>query len=412
MRSVLRRARAAWRSPPTNCSSNPADAPSRLRIVVSTPTFLPAVGGAELGIHEIYCRLARKHDVTIITPRIRGGERSIDLGDYRGASYRVQHPISSIERVFPEIVIKVMHRSGISYLLALISMRLRRRVDVINFHYIEPHGWALIVVRRLLGTPAVLSLVGRTDVLELLRRPRRLYARLVMACSDAVLPNSAYYARGVSSGRVEVVPYGVDTALFSPSKRDAELRRKLGVPEDGHLLLSVQRLASIKRVDVLISVMPRIVERDPRAILVLVGKGEEEASLRRLAEESGVTENVRFAGYVSSAQLPIYFASADIFVFHSMLETFGIVFAQAMAAGLPIVAASTSCVPDVVHEDNGALVRPFDVSAFSDAVLSLMDDPERRQTLAARNRQRAEDEFDWHLISERYQEILINAAAR
>jgi glycosyltransferase involved in cell wall biosynthesis len=408
MLARLRRARTALAVPAPASTPDAVDTPSRLSIVVSTPTFLPAVGGAELGIHEIFCRLATKYEVTIITPRIRGG--SVDQGDYRDAPYRVRHPISSLERISPEIVVKVLHRTGLSYLAELVRMRFRGRVGVINFHYIEPHGWVLIVMRRLLGTPAVLSLVGRTDVLKLLPWPRRLYARLVMACSDAVLPNSAYYTRGVSSKRVEVIPYGVDTVMFSPHQRSADLRGQLGIQEDQPLLLSVQRLSPVKRVDVLIHVMAKIVQRDRRAVLLLVGQGEEESALRRLADELGLGDNVRFAGYVPSAQLPAYFGSADIFVFHSVLETFGIVFVQAMASGLPIVAANSSCVPDVVHDDNGTLVTPFDISGFSDAVMALINDPARRQTVGRRNRRRAEDEFDWNQIACRYQEVLVTAA--
>lgn len=382
-----------------------------MRIIVSTPTFLPAIGGAELGIHEIYSRLAKRHEVMIVTPQLsQAVDKRYGAQDYSEADYEVHHPLSTLERVCPNVVMKVLHRTSISYLVALAGMRLRRRVDVVNFHYIEPHGTALIVMQRLMGTPTVLSLVGRSDVLHLLRWPRRIYARLVIACSDAALPISAFYLQGTTSKRMEVVPYGVDTTVFSPFRRSATLRSELGISDDQCLLLSVQRLVPIKRVDVLIRTMAKVIERNKDALLVLVGHGEEEDALRHLAAELGLSRNVKFAGYVSSEDLPVYFASADIFVFHSMLETFGIVFAQAMASGLPIVAADTSCVPDVVHPDNGILVEPFDMNAFCDAVVSLASDPTRRQTIRRRNRTRAEHEFDWDLIAAKYEQILLDVA--
>jgi phosphatidylinositol alpha-1,6-mannosyltransferase len=382
----------------------------RLHVIVSTPTFLPTIGGAELGIHEIYSRLAERHRVTILTPRLRPAllERHGAL-DYQRAGYEVRHPLPRLERVCPNLVMRVLHRTSISYLIELVRLRLSGRVDVVNFHYIRSHGIALILLRRLLGVPVVLSLVGRTDVVHLLRWPAQVWANVIVANSDAVLPNSEFYLRGTSGEQVDVVPYGVDTAAFSPHRRSAELRSQLGVDDDQFLMLSVQRLTAVKRVDVLIHAMAKIVERDNSAVLVLVGEGDEGQALRRLVSCVGLNHHVRFTGYVSSEDLPSYFASADIFVFHSLLETFGIVFAQAMASGLPIVAANTSCVPDVVHSDNGILVAPFDTDAFCDAVLSLRHDAELRRTIGKRNRTRAEQEFDWDLIADRYEQVLLAA---
>jgi glycosyltransferase involved in cell wall biosynthesis len=99
-----------------------------------------------------------------------------------------------------------------------------------------------------------------------------------------------------------------------------------------------------------------------------------------------------------------------VFVFHSLLETFGIVFAQAMASALPIVAANTSCVPAVVYPENGELIRPFDVESFADAVLRLARDRDLRRSIGRRNRERAVGEFDWDIIAAAYENVLQRAA--
>ena len=158
--------------------------------------------------------------------------------------------------------------------------------------------------------------------------------------------------------------------------------------------------------------MERLVKQLPEAVLVVAGHGQEAGSLRSLASELRLEDHVKFTGYVPSQNLSDLFAAADLFVFHSMLETFGIVFAEAMASGLPIVAASTLCVPHVVGAANGTLVEPFDTDAFARAILAFASDPARRAEVAKTNRLRAEREFEWDRIANEYEDILYRAARR
>jgi glycosyltransferase involved in cell wall biosynthesis len=381
----------------------------RLRILVSTPSFLPVVGGAELGIHELYTRIGQRHDVTVVTPPPRTKIlEEYGADDYAQLSYRVERLMPMLDRVRPTILMRALRRISLPYLLGLARIARRERVDVVNFHFVRPHGLALVGLRRLFRVPVVLSLVGRSDVLDLLSPPQRLYAKTVIANANEVTAISSYC--GGSDRKQLVIPYGVDTSEFSPDRRSEDLRREFGAGPDDLMLLTVQRLAPIKRVDILLQVMARVVAENPKAILVVGGRGEEESRLRSIARDLAIEENVRFIGFIGSDRLSACFASADVFVFHSLLETFGIVFAQAMASGLPIVAADTSCVPAVVYPQNGELVKPFDVQAFADAVLRLAADHELRRLIGVRNRARAVDEFDWGRIAAAYENVLLRAA--
>jgi glycosyltransferase involved in cell wall biosynthesis len=377
-----------------------------MRIVVSTPTFLPIVGGAELGIHEIYKRLGRKHDVTILTPRPpRQLLDEYGAQDYTSNRYEVRHIFPELDRALSRTAGRVLKRTSLPYATELARIVRHERPDLINFHFIKPHGSALLLMRRLYGVPCVLSLVGRSDVVRLLNPPKRWYAQTVISQADLVLSNSTYYLGSDRGGsRSSVIPYGVDVDEFAPARRNTRLRRDLGLTVEHFLLFSVQRLAPVKRVDLLIRMMAEVISRDPRVVLIIGGKGEEEPHLRQLVADLDLRENVRFAGYIESDRLPEYFASADAFVFHSMMETFGIVFAQAMASGLPIVAANTSCIPDVLSSDNGFLVTPSDISAFADAVLALAGNRELAKQIGARNRARAVRELDWDLVTTRYEQ--------
>jgi glycosyltransferase involved in cell wall biosynthesis len=384
----------------------------RLRILVSTPVFLPLVGGAELGIHEIYDRLGTRHDVTILTPTVREvHKRNYGSSDYGSTNYEVRRLTPALDSLRPAILGRAAKRTFLPYLFELWRYARREHVDVVNFHYLAPHGFALIALRYIGGVPALLSLVGRSDVVSTLSWPMRLHARSVVAASNLVAPVSTFYLRdSYLRSKARVIPYGADTERFAPSERSLTLRHALGIRDGQLMLLTVQRLAPVKRVDVLLHVAAALRGRAQDAVLVIGGQGEERPRLARLADQLGVSEVVRFCGYIPGDQLPAYFGSADLFVFHSLFETFGLVFAQAMAAGLPIVAASSSCVPDVVKADNGILVRPFDVGGFADAVVRLAADPARRAAISERNRQRAVETFDWNRIADQYEQALAELA--
>jgi glycosyltransferase involved in cell wall biosynthesis len=378
-----------------------------MRIVVSTPTFLPLVGGAQLGIHEIYDRVGARHDVTILTPSISRDPRKGYAGedDYTSENYTVRRVMPAITGGAP-LIARGLQRTSLPYAAELLCISRASRPDVINFHFATPQAGALMLAKRGLKVPTVLSLVGRSDVLRLLPAGKRRYVRAAIASADAVIPNSTYYLGGdLVSSRAQVIPYGVDTNEFSPARRTRRFRDELGLDADHFVLFSVQRLARVKRVDQLIHAMADVVPRNPRVVLVLGGKGNEESRLRVLVDQLGLHDNVRFLGYVEHGRLPDCFASSDAFVFHSMVETFGIVFAQAMAAGLPIIAANTSCVPDVLGADNGLLIEPFDRAAFAEAILTLAGRRSLAAEIGSHNRARAMREFDWSSIAARYEAV-------
>jgi glycosyltransferase involved in cell wall biosynthesis len=379
-----------------------------MRILVSTPTFLPIVGGAEMGIHELYHRLGRNHEVTILTPQLpRHVLEHYGSDDYSSDNYQVRYIAPVTDNTLSSLPTRILKRTSLLYTAQLTHLVRRERPDLLNFHFIKPHGSSLVLLRQLYGVPVVLSLVGRSDVLELLSPFKTLYANIVISRSDLILANSSYYlGADCTNPRLRVIPYGVDTTEFSPSRRRTSLRHELGIADDDFMLFTMQRLAPVKRVDALIKMMVEVVRNNPRVVLVIGGKGEEEASLRDLAHDLNLTSNVRFIGYVESDRLPTYFASSDAFVFHSVLETFGVVFAQAMASGLPIVAADTSCISHVLHDTNGFLVPPFDSPAFANAVLALANQRDLASRIGMHNRERAVQEFDWDLIASLYEQAI------
>jgi glycosyltransferase involved in cell wall biosynthesis len=370
-------------------------------VVILTPTFFPLMGGAEIGIHEIADRLGETRPVIVMTPYREGlQEESCHMKHYEVVRYKNKFYDSSHR------ALRIISFLCIPEMVALHRLRKRCEIDVVNIHFLRPFGFLAVYNRLFFATHVVVSLVGRTDVLMRLSKPRRLMARFCLSSADEVVQISAYCTRGYPSiRRIETIPYGTDIEKFDPSRRSERLRLTMGVSKDRYLALTVSRLVYSKRVDVLIEVMKCLADDACPVTLVIVGAGPEEQRLRLRARDLHL-DNVLFAGFMPASQLPILYASADLFLTHSLDETFGVMFAEAMASALPIVAAETSCIPDVVRDHvDGYLVPPFDVRFFSAKIAELVADEDTRRAIGRVARRRALQEFDWNLISRQYEAV-------
>jgi phosphatidylinositol alpha-1,6-mannosyltransferase len=214
---------------------------------------------------------------------------------------------------------------------------------------------------------------------------------------------------------VVVVPPGVDATRFRPLSEDerVEARRHFGIPTSGPLVVSVSRLVPRKGMDVLIEVAASLRARYPELTVAIGGSGRDDGRLRRLIQR--LDSPVVMLGHVADAELPLLTGAADIW---AMLcrdrwlgleqEGFGIVFLEAAAAGIAVVAGRSGGAGDAVLDGVTGLVvdRPGDVVPATVAIRALLDDPSYRARLAAAGRERAVDEFDQSKLALRLSEAL------
>ena len=192
-----------------------------------------------------------------------------------------------------------------------------------------------------------------------------------------------------------VIGNGVDLDLFRPptcaAASDGKPVRCLAVGR----LIERKGLADVLRAW---SLLPR-----GGYTLEIAGGGPQELALRMLATELGLGDEVNFSGPLSREEIATRCRSADMFVLTPYEEAFGNVFAEAIAAGLPVIGSDIGAIPDLVEQvENGILVKPGDAQAIAGAVRELGDDPTRRAQIAARNRARAESILSWDTATDRY----------
>ncbi len=231
----------------------------------------------------------------------------------------------------------------------------------------------------------------------------------VVEAADMLIANTDLEAKQLINlydadpGRVEVVHPGVDLAVFRPIDRD-QVRRELGLPLDAHVLLFAGRIQPLKAPDVLLRAVAALLARDPglrsRVVVPVVGGPsgsglDRPESLAALATELGIDDVVRFVPPVSQPELARWYAAATLVAVPSYNESFGLVAAEAQAAGTPVVAAAVGGLTTVVRDGHsGLLVDGHDADEWARVLGRVLSDPALLERLRDGARAQAR-QFSW-----------------
>ena len=326
--------------------------PKHMRVGFFTEVYHPVVNGIVASLDGLASGLrALHHDVYFFAPRVPGYEET------HGPVCRIPSlplPTSTPYR----LTVPVVSRRNRHAIL--------NRLDVLHAHSPFVTGWMSVRYARRLRIPLVYTYHTRLEEYahyvpfeaNATRRAASTLTRNFANLADAVIvPTPAMRERlseiGVTT-RVEVIPSGIDLRRFGAGARSEALRESLGVRPGERMLLFVSRLAKEKNVDLLIDALA---ECTVPLRLVIAGDGPEREALEARAAALGVRSRINFIGEVERETLPDLYASADAFVFASVTETQGLVLAEAMAAGSPVLAPDAPQLREVLGE-GGRLIEP------------------------------------------------------
>jgi phosphatidyl-myo-inositol dimannoside synthase len=219
-----------------------------------------------------------------------------------------------------------------------------------------------------------------------------------------------------AAARMVQLPPGVDEKTFHPGSGGAAVRERLGLA-DRPVIVCVSRLVRRKGQDTLIRAMPAILRRIPDAALLIVGGGPYRGELERLAERTGVADSVRFTGAVPWDELPAHYGAGDVFAMPCRtrragldVEGLGIVYLEASATGLPVVAGDSGGAPDAVRDgETGWVVRggaPQAPQEAAERIVTLLADLALRRRLGERGRAWVEGAWRWDLLAQRLRGLL------
>ncbi|NSC21241.1 glycosyltransferase family 4 protein [Streptomyces albus subsp. chlorinus] len=216
-----------------------------------------------------------------------------------------------------------------------------------------------------------------------------------------------------AAARMVQLPPGVDEKTFHPGSGGDTVRARLGLT-DRPVIVCVSRLVRRKGQDTLIEAMPRVLAAVPDAVLLIVGGGPYRADLEKLAAARGVAGAVRFTGPVDWEELPAHYGAGDVFAMPCRtrrggldVEGLGIVYLEASATGLPVVAGDSGGAPDAVLDgETGWVVPGGSPAQTAERLVELLRDPELRARMGTRGRQWVEQRWRWDLLAERLRELL------
>ncbi|MET8895533.1 glycosyltransferase family 4 protein [Streptomyces albogriseolus] len=216
-----------------------------------------------------------------------------------------------------------------------------------------------------------------------------------------------------AAARMVQLPPGVDEKTFHPGSGGDEVRARLGLTHRP-VVVCVSRLVPRKGQDTLIRAMPAVLAAEPDAVLLIVGGGPYEKALRRLAADTGVAGSVRFTGAVPWSELPAHYGAGDVFAMPCRtrrggldVEGLGIVYLEASATGLPVVAGDSGGAPDAVLDgETGWVVPGTSPSRTADRITTLLADPELRDRMGRRGREWVEEKWRWDLLADELRTLL------
>ncbi|MFJ3135061.1 glycosyltransferase family 4 protein [Streptomyces sp. NPDC086843] len=216
-----------------------------------------------------------------------------------------------------------------------------------------------------------------------------------------------------AAARMVQLPPGVDEKTFHPGSGGDEVRARLGLA-GRPVVVCVSRLVPRKGQDTLIRAMPAILAAEPDAVLLIVGGGPYEKDLRRLVADTGVAASVRFTGSVPWSELPAHYGAGDVFAMPCRtrrggldVEGLGIVYLEASATGLPVVAGDSGGAPDAVLDgETGWVVRGGSADETAERVITLLGDEELRRAMGRRGREWVEQKWRWGLLADHLRTLL------
>jgi teichuronic acid biosynthesis glycosyltransferase TuaC len=285
------------------------------------------------------------------------------------------------------------------------KLHCQTRFDCIDAHYVYPDGFAAVLLGRALGIPTFVSARG-TDINVFPQfRSIRPMIRWTLRCAAGLIAVSEamtehMLALDANEGKIRVIPNGADVKRFHPMDR-SEARKRLGIPEEGQILVAVGALRAVKRHELLIHAVGRLVRKNPTLRLYVVGEGPLRSELEAQVEKTGLTGRVFLVGGRPNEELSLWFNAADLTCLASASEGCPNVLVESIACGTPVVATKAGGIPEVVSSPELGRLVDGNPESLGEGIAAALGQSWDRTLLVRHAQQR-----DWLLVAQEVQEFM------
>lgn len=362
------------------------------------------VGGIARVVKELSKMLQKEgHDVTVVTYR-EGNTKYFEEEEYGVKVYRFD--CSDINALDFTSWILHMNFEMISTASKIIQKE--------KFDIIHSHDWLTAFAGKTLKHSFDIPLVSTIHATES-GRNGGIYTKeqkyindiewLLTYESQKIIVNSDFMKREASRifntnlEKIDVIPNGIDLDKFKGYKKDLNFRRNYA-SDDEKIILTIGRMVNEKGIQHLICAMPKILSQYNNAKLVIAGKGPMLDELKEIAYNIGVAHKVYFTGYLSGDNVQKMYKNADVVVFPSTYEPFGIVALEGMLAGIPTVVSDVGGLDEIVkHGLTGLKSYAGNSNSVADSVLALLKDEDLAKRISKNGQKEVIDNYSWKDIS-------------
>lgn len=372
------------------------------RTLLVTNDFPPRHGGIQSYLHNFAAQLPPE-DLTVLTSSYHHADtQSFDAAQL----YEVHRSPRTVMVPTPDVT--------------------RRAVELVRSHDIEtvwfgaaaPLGLMARALRRA-GADRIITSTHGHEVGWWMAPGSRQALRRIGNDTDVMTYVSEYTRRRLAkafrgAGRLANLPSGVDSSVFRPDPQSRALLRERYGLGDRPVVLCLSRLVPRKGADMLIRAMPQVLAQVPGTALVIAGEGRYLPTLRRLVAQHGLEGDVLFTGRVPADEITAHHAMPDLFAMPCRtrgrgldVEGLGVVYLEAAAAGVPVIAGMSGGAPETVRDgQTGLVVDGRSVNDIADAVVSVLADPERAARMGVAGRDWARDHWGWETLGARLRGLI------
>ncbi len=378
-----------------------------MKILMLTWEYPPRiVGGIARVVHDLSKRLIKDgHEVTVVTYRDNASvpeyENDKGVNVYRVDNYMI-HPNNFID-----------------WIMQLNFNMMAKATEIINkeggFDVIHAHDWLVTYAAKSLKNAYDIPIVATIHATEAGRNSgihddTQRYINdtewLLTYEATEVIVNSNYMKNelqrlfGLPFDKINVVPNGINLNNFVGIERDYDFRRQYAMDNE-KIILYVGRLVYEKGIQHLIAAMPKILSNYNDAKLIIVGKGGMLEELKAETSNLGLDNKVYFTGYMDSKKIQKMYKCADVAVFPSTYEPFGIVALEAMLAGVPTVVSDIGGLDEIVlHGVDGMKSYAGNANSIADSVTTLLYDHQLATNVSKKAKQKVKEQFNWEKIAQ------------
>ncbi len=378
-----------------------------MKILMLTWEYPPRiVGGIARVVHDLSKRLIKDgHEVTVVTYRdntdVPEYENDKGVNVYRVDNYMI-HPNNFID-----------------WIMQLNFNMVSKATEIINkeggFDVIHAHDWLVTYAAKSLKNAYDIPIVATIHATEAGRNSgihdeTQRYINdtewLLTYEATEVIVNSNYMKNeiqrlfGLPFDKINVIPNGINLSNFTGIERDYDFRRQYAMDNE-KIILYVGRLVYEKGIQNLIAAMPKVLSNYNDAKLIIAGRGGMIDELKAEAASLGLNNKIYFTGYLDSKRVQKMYKCADVAVFPSTYEPFGIVALEAMLAGVPTVVSDVGGLNEIVnHGVDGMKSYAGNPNSIADSITALLYDHQLANNCAKRAKQKVKEQFNWEKIAQ------------